>query len=183
MTKIFFRDFFLYYWFDDNFAKLFYGTYFRNFEMAKSIKFFLIGCVIFYRIVSLNIFFISTEIEWGEHRSEQPRQESFDRWKTKLRRRHGGGRTCRQKIEDLRGSSSIRGDNLRVSGPACTQTRGHPNSVCTRSQSRSSSCSLRSGKKSKEKWHLHHQHSAEKHTKRKDPVKAHRLYYRHLKQY
>ena len=38
-------------------------------------------------------------------------------------------------------------------------------------------------KKSKEKWHLHHQHSAEKHTKRKDPVKAHRLYYRHLKQY
>ena len=95
-----------------------------------------------YRNCCVKRFFFITEIEWGEHRSEQPRQESFDRWKTKLRSRHGGGRTCRQKIEDLRGSSSIRGV-LRVSGP--TQSWGHQlhYSVChSCSQSRSSSCSL-----------------------------------------
>ena len=139
------------YYKDDNFAKYYPELIFVILKWGNNIKFFLIGCVIYYRIVSLNELISFTEIEWGEHRSEQPRQESFDRWKTKLRRRHGGGRTCRQKIEDLRGSSSIRGDNLRVSGPACTQTRGHPNSVCARSQSRSSSCSLRSGTKNRKK--------------------------------
>ena len=180
--KNIFSRLFLYYWFDDNFAKLFSGTYFRNFEMAKSIKFFLIGCVVYYRIVSLNEFFLyRNRMRRAQIWAAKTRiiRQVKNETPTPSRRRSNlppkNWRLARIKLHQRRQPQSLR--SRLHPNPRTPKLSLHPQPIpLLKLQSEK-------WKKSKEKWHLHHQHSAEKHTKRKDPVKAHRLYYRHLKQY